>query len=98
MAALSSSDLKPNGPWFAFVGDVAGGVDQVHAVGPSGIGALGGVAKFVEHRGNLDAQACGRRLQRRKARSSSLFGLAKTTLSLILLCICQTSLGCASVM
>jgi hypothetical protein len=32
------------------------------------------------------------------ARSSSLRGLAKTTCSLTLLCICQTSLGCASVM
>ena len=32
------------------------------------------------------------------ARSSSFFGLANTTLSFTLLCICHTSDGCASVM
>jgi len=32
------------------------GVDQVEAVGPSGVGALGGVTEFVEDGGELDAE------------------------------------------
>jgi hypothetical protein len=32
------------------------GIDQVHAVGPAGVRALGGVAEFVEDGGNLDAE------------------------------------------
>ena len=48
--------FEAEGAGFAFVGDVAGGVDQVHAVGPAGVDRLGGVAEFVEQGGNLDSQ------------------------------------------
>src|SRR5713101_6286502 len=34
----------------------AAAIDQVDAVGPSGVGALGRVAHVVDQRGNLDAQ------------------------------------------
>jgi hypothetical protein len=48
--------FEAEGAGFAFVGNVAGGVDQVHAVGPAGVGRLGGVAEFVEQGRNLDSQ------------------------------------------
>jgi hypothetical protein len=48
--------FEAEGAGLAFVGDVTVGVDYVHAVGPSGVGGFGGVAEFVEHGGNVDAE------------------------------------------
>src|SRR5216683_5093828 len=45
--------LEAEGARFAFIGDTALGIDQINAVRPAGIGAFGGVAKFVEDRGEL---------------------------------------------
>jgi hypothetical protein len=48
--------LESEGPRFAFVSDAAAGVDQVDAIGPSGVGTLGGVAELVEHGGKFDSK------------------------------------------
>jgi hypothetical protein len=40
----------------AFVGDAAILIDQVDAVGPSGVGLLGGVTEFVEDGGEFDSE------------------------------------------
>jgi hypothetical protein len=46
--------LESEGAGTALVGDAAVGIDQVNAVGPTGILPLGGVAEFVEDGGELD--------------------------------------------
>jgi len=48
--------LEAEGAGFGFEDDLAVLVDEVDAVGPSGVGLFGGVAKFVEHRGKLYPQ------------------------------------------
>jgi hypothetical protein len=48
--------FEAEGAGFAFVDDPVVGVDQVQAVGPASVGALGRVAELVEHRGKLDSQ------------------------------------------
>ena len=45
--------FETEGARFAFIRDTALGIDQINAVWPAGIGAFGGVAKFVEDRGEL---------------------------------------------
>lgn len=40
----------------ALVHDTAAGVDEVHAIWPAGVGALGHVVEAVEHRWKLDPQ------------------------------------------
>jgi hypothetical protein len=48
--------VEPEGPRFALVRHVAGGVDQVKAVWPGCIRLLRGVAEFIEHGGNIDSE------------------------------------------
>jgi len=48
--------FKAEGAGWAFEDDAIVGVDEVEAVGPSGVGALGRVAELVKHGGELDAQ------------------------------------------
>jgi hypothetical protein len=43
-------------PGLALESDATVRVDQIHAIRPSGVGDLGGVAEFVEHCGKLYAQ------------------------------------------
>ena len=47
--------LETEGAGFGFEDDAAVLIDQVDAVGPSGVGLFGGVAKFVEYGGKFDA-------------------------------------------
>ena len=48
--------LEAEGAGLGFEDDAAVLVDQINAIGPPGVGLLGGVAEFVEHRGKLDPQ------------------------------------------
>jgi hypothetical protein len=48
--------VEAEGPWFAFVRHVAGGVDQVKAVWPCRVRLLRGVAEFIEHGRNIDPE------------------------------------------
>ncbi len=55
-AALSRSGSNPNGPGLAFVGNAAVGINQIKSIWPARVGALGAVAKFIEHAGKFYAQ------------------------------------------
>jgi hypothetical protein len=48
--------VESEGAGLAFVGHVAGGIDQIKSIWPRRVCLLGGVAKFVEHGGNVDSQ------------------------------------------
>src|SRR5512142_2122216 len=48
--------VEAEGTGLALVDDAAVGVDEVNAVGPAGVGLLGGVGKIVEQCGELDAE------------------------------------------
>ena len=48
--------LEAEGAGAAFEGYVVVGVDEIDAVGPARVGLLGGVAEFVEHGREFDAQ------------------------------------------
>ena len=48
--------LEPERAGFAFVGDATTGVDQVHPVGPAGVGLFGRVAELVEDRLDFDSE------------------------------------------
>src|SRR5579859_7878165 len=48
--------LKSERPRLALECHLAVAVDQVDAIWPCRVRALGGIAEFIEHRGNLDAQ------------------------------------------
>ena len=48
--------LKSKRPGLALVDHTAAGVDEVDAIRPPGIGALGGVTEFVEDRGKFDSK------------------------------------------
>src|SRR5947208_2750173 len=48
--------MKAERPGLTLVGHAARGVDHIKAVRPGGVGALGRIAEFVEHRGNLNSQ------------------------------------------
>ena len=48
--------MEAEGAGLALVDDAALGVDEVNAVGPAGVGLLGGVGEIVEQRGELDAE------------------------------------------
>lgn len=49
--------MEAVGAWSAFEGDAALFVDEVEAIGPGGIGFLGGVVDGVDEGGDLDVQA-----------------------------------------
>ena len=48
--------VESEGTGLAFVRHAAGGVDQIKSIWPRRVCLLGGVAKFVEHGGNVDSQ------------------------------------------
>ena len=48
--------VEPEGPRFALVRHVAGGVDQVKSVRPCRVCLLRGVAEFIEHGRNIDSE------------------------------------------
>jgi hypothetical protein len=48
--------FEAEGAGRAFEDDTVVGIDEVKSVGPSGVGAFGGVAELVEHSGELDAE------------------------------------------
>ena len=54
--ALQFCGFEAEGARLAFVDDVAGSIDEVDAVGPGSVVLLGGVAEFVEHGRDFDAE------------------------------------------
>ena len=48
--------LEAKGSGLALVGDPALPVNQIKAIGPAGVGALGGVAKLIEHGRKFQSQ------------------------------------------
>ncbi len=86
-------------PWTALISHAAPGINHVEAIRPCGVRTLRRVAKLVEV--PQESRIPNLRTQAPATNSSvppSLRGLAKTTLSLMLLSVCQTSVRCASVM
>ena len=54
--ALEFRGFEAERAGLAFVDDMAGRVDEVDAVGPGSVVLLGGVAEFVEHGRDFDAE------------------------------------------
>ncbi len=55
--------MESERPGLALIGHMALAIDQVQTIRPAGVGGFGGVAKLVQHRGQLDpklpdARAC----------------------------------------
>ena len=48
--------MEAEGARLALEADLALAIDQIEAVGPAGVGALGGVPGIVQKRGELDLQ------------------------------------------
>ncbi len=88
---------KAERPRLGLVGDASMSADQVKTIQPTGVGLFGRGPELVNDRGNLDAKFSYARTRHHRA-FLFIFRASENNLVFNMLCICHTSLGCASMM